>query len=398
MGFGSTLGMALGTAGGAWAGGPAGAAVGAGLGGAVGGMFDSSGAGDAAQAMHDQANQWRSYVQGQQDKALSLVNTPSQIAAYDQALQGQEANVRRQESLVAQMDPAIIEAGKQTTQLLQGHAAPVLNQMQNQRSLQRTQMMDQLRTQLGPGAETSSAGIMAQQKFDQDTASIMNNAQQEYLDKVSGLAMGGTQTLGQSLSQVHNVLSTMQTQSPGAQAAELMAKFTGAMAGPQQALMESAGGAGLEKQIQSQKMQGLAQNLIGAGAFMYGKNSLGGTQATPPGTPTSDADLEKASGLGQGSFAQNRAAGMPVDPAQQGTLAATLGPQGGGGNTARYSLPVTRASSSPSYPTPQQSTANYLPFMRGYTGTTDAAADQMPRNAPYTPYRFGNNFGNTAGE
>lgn len=376
MGWGSTLGMALGAGAGAATMVPGGTAVGAGLGGAVGGMFDDSGASDAAKAMQDQANQWRGYVSGQQDKALALVNTPAQMAAYDQALQGQEQNVRRQETLAASIDPNLIEAGKQTAQLLQGHSAPVLANMQNQRNLQRTQVLDNLRQQLGPGAETSSAGIQAMQKFDNDTANMMSQAQQQYLDKVSTMSIGGAQTLGQSLSQVNSTLSGMQTQSPGAQAADLMAKFTQAMAGPEQAQMETAGGQFIGKQLDSQRMFGLSQSLIQGGAAMYGAKG-GGTASTPSGTtnPNSGNTADQYNPNSQNwqdYAANNRAQTAP------GTLAGSVAAPGMAGGT--------RAASSPSAP-------SYLPFSSGYGGSGTAANySTNPSAVPYQPFKFNPNY------
>ncbi len=293
----------------------------------IGSQNAAGAAGKASAAMQDQAHAWQLQVAAAKQQALSMVNTPSQIAAYDQALQGQEANVRRQESLVASLDPNIIEAGKQTMQLLQGHSAPVLANLQQQRDIQKQKMLDGLRTQMGPGAETSSAGQQAIQQFDQQTANIMNDAQQQYLDKVSNMSMGGAATLGQTLSQVHSTLSSMQTQSPGVQAADLIAKFTGAEAGAQGAQMEAAGGQFAGAQIQGQSLANIGNAGLTLGAMFMGKQMAGGgTQSGTPDTSGAPADQMQMS-MGTGATPQQMADYQAAQSAQaptQGSLASTV--------------------------------------------------------------------------
>lgn len=358
--FGSTLGMALGAGAGAAVGGWAGAGIGAGLGGAVGGMLDGSGASDAAEAQQEAAQRWFEHVERQKSEALNLINTPSQMAAHDQALHGQEANVRRQEALVASLDPNIIEAGKQTAQLLQGHAAPVLQQLQTQRNQQRTQMLDQLRTHMGPGAETSSAGQQAMQQFDLQTANIMSSAQQSYLDKVSGMSLAGAVTLGQTLSQVHSALSSIQTQSPGAQAAQLIAQFTQAEGGAQSAMTEAAGGEFADDQIQSQKMQNLAGGLLQAGAAVYGNKSL----QKPGGTPGQTTPTDGA----ENTNTMNAESPMGTSP--DGFAMMRPSPAFGGGGGGATSKPGTLAAAiqAPAGGIPNGS---YGPFAGGYRGSAN---------------------------
>ncbi len=372
MGFSlGTLGAAVGTGVGAFI--PGGAAIGGGLGAMLGGGLDSANAaGKSAAEMAAEADSWKRYVKSQQDKALANVNTPTQMAAYDQALHAQEANVKRQQALVASLDPNLIEAGKQTTQLLQGHSAPVLGQIQNQRALQRTQMMDNLRQQLGSGAETSSAGIQAMQKFDMDTANIMNSTQQEYLDKVSNMSLGGAATLGDSLSKVSSTLSGMQTQSPGAQAADIMAKFTGAMGGAEQASMEAAGGKYAKDQIQGQTIAGLGGAALTLGAAQLGNKSLNPTQPQQPGAGLAGGQTSADYNPNDANWKAYSAANQQP----QNTLAGAVAPPAAPGMQRSPGVGI------PNAPT-------YLPFSSGYGGKGTAENYSMnPSAVPYQPYQF----------
>lgn len=178
-----------------------------------GGMQQADAARRAGQSANAASQDWLNYTRDQSKKALDAYDkyVPAEQSAIDKSIQSQTANVERQRALVASIDPSLIEAGKQSFQLLQGQSAPVLQNLKDQRGLQRTQLLDTLRQQLGPGAETSSMGMNQLQKFDADTANMLSGAQQDYLTKVSGIALGGAQTLGQSLSQVNNELTSLGT-------------------------------------------------------------------------------------------------------------------------------------------------------------------------------------------
>lgn len=301
---------------------------------AYGSITAGNAASKAAKAQQYAAARAMEYVKGQQGDALDKVLTPSALAAHDQALSAQEGNVRRQETLAQNIDPGLIEAGKQTAQLLQGKSAPVLQNIQNQRSLQRTQMLDNLKQQLGPGAETSSAGQQAMQKFDNDTANMMSGVQQQYLQQVSGIALNGAQTLGESLNRVNANLDQMSTSGPEDTAAKLIAQFTGAGEQAQQGMVNAAGGEFKGQQLQGQMLGQLGGAAMQGAAFSMGNRAMSPspTGAVDPSkalTSGEEAANEQASGLGPGSFAASRAQGMPAvaqTAAVPGTLGASMAP------------------------------------------------------------------------
>lgn len=103
---------------------------------------------------------------------------PHEIQALEAALKQQEQTVAREQKLIEAVDPAIMEAGAQAYQLLKGQEASTLGPIQRQRARQRDQLRETLRRQLGPGFETSSAGIEAMSRFDTQTSDVMANAQQ----------------------------------------------------------------------------------------------------------------------------------------------------------------------------------------------------------------------------
>lgn len=141
---------------------------------------------EAAQsaAMAQQAEARRQY---DEQKKIYDTATTKGLMTFDQALQGQEKNISRQEQLIAQIDPTIMEASQQALKLLRGEQSSTLAPMQKQRELQRAQLVNHLREQLGPGAETSTAGIQALNRFDSETSSLSTNAQQSAIQLLGGV-------------------------------------------------------------------------------------------------------------------------------------------------------------------------------------------------------------------
>lgn len=114
--------------------------------------------------------------------------TVSGLMDMDKAMGLQEKNLSRQEQLVSQIDPTIIEASQQALRLLRGEQSSTLNPLKAQRDQQRQKVVNMLREQLGPGAETSTAGIQALTRFDSETSNIMAGAQQQALSGLGGVA------------------------------------------------------------------------------------------------------------------------------------------------------------------------------------------------------------------
>lgn len=140
-------------------------------------------AGKAAVAQQNEARRQYNEISGIAERA-----TVSSLANYDKDIARQEKNLSRQEQLIAQIDPTIIEASQQALKLLRGEQSSTLAPLQSQRAAQRQKLLNSLREQLGPGAETSTAGIAALSKFDTETSNIMAGAQQQALGQLGQTA------------------------------------------------------------------------------------------------------------------------------------------------------------------------------------------------------------------
>jgi len=129
-------------------------------------------------------------------RSLKDAQSPQELRALTAALRQQETGLNRQAELFASLDPAILEASQQALKLLRGEDASALAPIKNQRAQQRQALLDRLREQLGPGAETSTAGIQALNQFDQETTNVMSGAQQQGLSQLFGIAQGGAVNRG----------------------------------------------------------------------------------------------------------------------------------------------------------------------------------------------------------
>lgn len=142
--------------------------------------------GDAANAQGKQAQAQEDYARAQQAKAeqaaepsaMELVQLQKQIDVTDRT-------VARQEELLKAVDPALIEASQQALKLLKGEASAATQPLERARQRQRQQLENRLREQLGPGFETSSAGIEALGRFDTETADAVQGAQQTALGGIT---------------------------------------------------------------------------------------------------------------------------------------------------------------------------------------------------------------------
>jgi hypothetical protein len=258
-----------------------------------GSVTSANAANRAARAQQDAANRWGDQVGARNREAEQAYAeyAPSQQAAIEKAIAGQQRNIARQESLLANVDPALFEAGKQMKQLLDGQSAPVLNQLNEQRQLQRNKLLDTLRQQMGPGAETSSMGQNMMMKFDAETANMLNATQQQYLDKVSNIALNGSQGISGAMTQAQSLLGTLGNDL--GDIGNLIMGGTAQLAGPMSAQVNAAGGEFKGQQIMGQMYGQLGGALIqGAGAYAGGVAA--GEKAQPgalgtPGTLSGDA-------------------------------------------------------------------------------------------------------------
>lgn len=113
--------------------------------------------------------------------------TPQEIRALEGSLAAQERNVAAEEKLLSAIDPQILEAGSQALGILQGKDTGVDRLGRRDRERQRQELLNTLREQLGPGAETSSVGQQALQKFDSETGNLLEGRRQGQLSQLLGL-------------------------------------------------------------------------------------------------------------------------------------------------------------------------------------------------------------------
>ena len=280
-GRGSTMGT-IGAVGGGAAGFAIGGPVGAGVGAALGGsMLGGMGAAEDSAAAAQKAAISQQRIAGRQQQYLQNMTegvTVEGLAQYDKALAIQDRNLARQEQLVASIDPTILEASQQALKLLRGEQSRTLQPFQNQRALQRQTLVNSLREQLGPGAETSSAGQQALTRFDSESSNLFAGAQQQALGNLGNI---GAQFSGFRPDMLQGAmgLGNLATNRAG-----LRFSQAGAMTGVNQNVLNSAGaqytGQALQGQAQQAQFGQLGQIAgMGLGGYAQGYGTAAGAKA-----------------------------------------------------------------------------------------------------------------------
>lgn len=159
----------------------------------------------AAEAKEAQAGRGLAAAQDTQAQLLEAANDPAALARIEQQIGMQEKQIGRQESLIEATDPALKEAAAQALGLLQGKEAASLGPARQQRERQRGQLLNSLREQLGPGAETSTAGIQALSQFDTQTSEVLAGQQQTTLSGLLGLTAQVRPDVGGEIGRLSNL-------------------------------------------------------------------------------------------------------------------------------------------------------------------------------------------------
>ncbi len=206
-----------------------------------------------------------------QDKALALsAASPQELMAMERSLNAATNLVDQDSKLLAAIDPALMEASDQALKLLRGEDAAALSPLRAQRDNQRLQLVRMLREQLGPGAETSSAGQRALQQFDLETSTLASQVQQGTLGQLLGVAQNQRGQMAGNMSALQNVgigfgnIANRQTQS-------LLSAGTatlGAVTGTGQAITQNAGSPFVASMMQAQGQQAAQQNIMNAGVTL----------------------------------------------------------------------------------------------------------------------------------
>jgi len=211
------------------------------------------GAGRAAMAQERAAKE-------QQELALKNAESPEELAALRQSLDLQLGAVNKQASLFEALDPAIMEASQQALKLLQGQEAQSLAPLRQQFARDEQALRNQLREQMGPGAETSSAGIQAlsELKFRQQQG--LASTQQQSLAQLFGMGQSGAQgrgALNQSIGGITDI---------GSAFGNIANRRVGAITGTSQGVVGSAGSRFTEQTLRGQASSALFNSLIGGAA------------------------------------------------------------------------------------------------------------------------------------
>jgi hypothetical protein len=132
-----------------------------------------------------------------QQMAIDAANpSPQEIAQLEQAISLNTQDIARKQKLIDSSDPALIEAGKQALELLQGKEAATLSPLKTQREKERAKLEASLRSQLGSGYANSTAGIQALSAFDEASNNVYANAQQQSLGQLLGVAQNTSGSYG----------------------------------------------------------------------------------------------------------------------------------------------------------------------------------------------------------
>jgi hypothetical protein len=124
------------------------------------------------------------------DRAMALQfvePSPEEIQQLQQAIAVNKQDIARKQKLLDSSDPALIEAGKQALELMQGKQSGATSVMNRQRTEQRKALENTLASKLGPDYMQSSAGILALNKFDQESADLAQATQERTLGQLLGV-------------------------------------------------------------------------------------------------------------------------------------------------------------------------------------------------------------------
>lgn len=235
-------------------------AVGVGGGAVVGGAMSSIGGKNAAGAAEDAARAQMQEARRAYGETKSIVDpaTIQGMASLDRDIKNQERNLTRQEQMISQLDPTIIEASQQALKLLRGDKASSMGPLENQRAMQRQKLVNTLRSQLGPGAETSSAGMKALTAFDQESSSLFSNAQQQALGMMGNISSQFSSQRPDMLREISGLSGFGQAQT------NLQFQRAAALSNARQGLQQSAGGSAIGVMMQGQQQQAMGNQLLGA--------------------------------------------------------------------------------------------------------------------------------------
>lgn len=187
--------------------------------------------------------------------------TPQELMTLETTVRNDERTIQRESQLLDAVDPAIMEAGKQAYAMLQGQEATTLGPLKQQRARDRQKLTETLRRQLGPGFETSSAGIEALSRFDEGTSSVLGQAQQNAIGQFLGVSQNAA---GMSRSSIN--AANQGIRATGAQFGQIAARSAQGSFNAAQTFNQGA----RELNLAGQTVQSAGQAELGAGRDVVG--------------------------------------------------------------------------------------------------------------------------------
>lgn len=199
--------------------------------------------------------------------------TPQELNSLQAAYNSSTKQLEREERMIAAIDPSILEASKQALSLLRGETAAANNPLMAARNAQRQQLLNSLRSQYGPGAESTSIGQRALSQFDMESNSMFQQNQQNSLGQMFGIAttdLGArTQRATQNFLPIAQGYGNLQERQVQARQAGGQGQLSAFM-GTNQGIMQSAGARYVGQAIQGQALQSTGQQWQNSDSQMMG--------------------------------------------------------------------------------------------------------------------------------
>lgn len=220
------------------------------------GVFGDGGAGEERDMIRSRARE------AARKSPTEIAAMNSMLRQKEQILATNEANIKRLTASLDTIDPIVKEAGTQVYDLLKGKEAAALAPVIQLRDRQRIKLENELARKLGSGWRTTSAGLEAMTKFDEQTFQAVNVAQTQALNQLAGLTSGGAQLQSGLASTIDGLRRSGVAVDQAILAAEggIKNREVAAVTGAQQAI--------------NQMQPSMVQQLAGAG-FGMGTNLMG---------------------------------------------------------------------------------------------------------------------------
>lgn len=171
--------------------GPVGTGLGAAIGGGLGLMQGFMG-GQSAQAQADISAAQLRQQREDRDLAVKLAGpSDMELQQLEQSVNLQTKDIARRQAIVESADPALIEAGRQALELMQGKSAAGMDNLKRQRAEQRKALEQTLAQRLGTDYATSSAGTQALNQFDNQTGDLLQTHQEQTLGQFMNWSQQG---------------------------------------------------------------------------------------------------------------------------------------------------------------------------------------------------------------